>query len=168
MDMSRKIKGFISYAHEDKAQLEIFLTELGALRYLDFKCDKDLIAGMAIDECIEEFIMDGQFLIVLLSKFSRRSKWCKQEIEWAIHHQKSIITICIDKNVKRYTTPLSNCYIIDAKEGITRMTIDELAYSINMQNNHEAKANIAGKKRQMGRSFVEHIVDANGLDVDEG
>jgi hypothetical protein len=71
---------FISYSHGDKGFVDRLATELVLKRIHVFVDRWEMNVGDSITAKIEKAITDASFLIVVLSKKSVESNWCKREI----------------------------------------------------------------------------------------
>ncbi len=85
--MSKTLKGFISYLHENKAEKDILIKFLAVMKEnkeLTTWHDGDIIAGDAArQEDILKEVADSDFLLFLVSADSLASESCKKELKEA-------------------------------------------------------------------------------------
>jgi hypothetical protein len=81
------LSAFISYSHEDRKiahRLAAMLTEKGVLAWVD---EGQLRVGDSLMVRISEAISEIDFVVALVSKHSVASRWCQQELSWAMSGQ---------------------------------------------------------------------------------
>ena len=98
--MSKPLKGFITYSHEDKEQKDELRKRLAVMEQqneLKTWHDEDIVAGdPARQEDILKEVADSDLLLFLISADSLASKSCKQELEEALERGITVISIVLE------------------------------------------------------------------------
>lgn len=90
---------FISYSHQDKDFVSSLATMLVAARHSIWIDQWELNAGDSIIEKVQDAVGDADALLVVLSKASVESEWCKKELRTALvrelDEKKTLVIPCL-------------------------------------------------------------------------
>lgn len=87
---------FISYSHKDISNVEEIVRALKASLDMDIWYDNSLRGGEHFFSVIADKILEYDYFIFVVSKNSVNSKWCIQELEFAMSENKTIIAVWIE------------------------------------------------------------------------
>ena len=95
MKTGEKMYFFISYARDDALKIHYFLDKLTHKGYL-FWLDTAIKPGDAWNSILKEKIIQSSGMLLMWTKKSANSKYCKEEWEYALAHNCTVIPVIID------------------------------------------------------------------------
>ena len=103
---------FISYARENKPDVEALVRDLDALGYQTW-VDSSLRGGQTWWEEILRRIADCDVFLVIVSRHTLSSVACKRELEWALALNKPVLPVAVERRPDALPRTLSMRQIVD-------------------------------------------------------
>lgn len=98
---------FLSYARPDQEIANAIASEMRENGSSVFGDDQALVSGDRFDNQTEQALDRADFVVLLLSENSSRSRWVEAELINALEQKKHVIPVLLDKNAKEnYVWPL--------------------------------------------------------------
>lgn len=87
---------FVSYSHQDSANVEQIITTLRDTSGMDVWFDQNLHGGENYFSVIANQIVENKYFVFIVSRHSIESDWCLRELEFAASERRQIIAIWLE------------------------------------------------------------------------
>ena len=87
---------FVSYSHQDSANVEQIIQTIRATSHMDVWFDRNLHGGENYFSVIANQIVENKYFVFIVSHNSIASDWCLRELEFAASERRQIIAIWLE------------------------------------------------------------------------
>jgi len=118
LGLDRQVRVFISHSHQDRAYVENLIAQLKARGVQPWYSVDDIPKGALWTAEIQKAVYDCNWMAVIVSKHSARSRWISREVDLAMtaeHLADRIIPIALDdtelRDVNKYLASMQAIYL---------------------------------------------------------